>query len=141
MEDELTAFSLTAGARLVAVMTTDAHPRALQAVLEQWRRIRPAEADILLEQLEDSRAALMDARARGIVRREGELGAWWQERLTWLFSTDPRAVGALHLALTRKTTEATSQVDVRAGSIRMAGRARGHARVFQAGRDQHIIEH
>ncbi|MGV9424456.1 hypothetical protein ACWDO7_09250 [Streptomyces sp. NPDC003656] len=140
MADELAAFAQTAGTTLVALMATDAFHRAKQAVIELWHRVRPAETAAVSDQLEATRAALMQARAQGDEEREGELAARWQERLALLFAADPRAIGTLQQAFVEVIPDGAAHDQTRIGSIRITAKARDRARIFQAGRDQHIVD-
>jgi hypothetical protein len=140
MDDELTIFAQTAGTTLVALMATDAYQRYKQVVVELWRRVRPAETTEVSDQVEETHAALMQARTQGDEERERELAAWWQERLAILFAVDPCAIGTLHQALTESAPNGADHDRNRIGSIRITAKARDDARVFQAGRDQHIVD-
>ncbi|GAA1199653.1 hypothetical protein GCM10009654_65250 [Streptomyces hebeiensis] len=140
MDDELTIFTQTAGTTLVALMATDAFQRAKQAVVELWHRVRPADTAAVSDQMEATRAALMQARTQGDTEREEELATWWQDRLAVLFAADPCAIDTLHRALTEVVPDVASHEHTRIGSIRITAKARDRARVFQAGRDQHIVD-
>lgn len=140
MDDELTIFAQTAGTTLVALMATDAFQRAKQAVVELWRRVRPPETAAVGDQMEATRAALMQARTQGDEERERELAAWWQERLATLFAADPCAIGTLHQVLTEVVPDRPDRDRTRIGSVRITAKARDRARDFQAGRDQHIVD-
>ncbi|MEU5774904.1 hypothetical protein ABZ819_16635 [Streptomyces venezuelae] len=140
MDAELTTFAQTAGTALVALIATDAYQRAKQAVVELWRRVRPTETTAVSDQMEETRSALMQAQAQGDEERERELAAWWQERLTMLFAADPSAIGTLHQALANVVADEPDHDRTRIDSIRITAKARDSARVFQAGRDQHIVD-
>jgi hypothetical protein len=140
MDSELTIFAQTAGVTLAALMTTDAFQNSKRAVLELWRRVRPVETAEVDEQLEATRTALMRAQAEGNEEQERELATWWQERLALLFAADPTTIDDLRQALAEASHDEPSRDRTHGGSIRMTANAKGHGRVFQAGRDQHIID-
>ncbi|MFE3719075.1 hypothetical protein [Streptomyces cyaneofuscatus] len=140
MDSEMTIFAQTAGVTLAALMTTDAFQNSKRAVLELWRRVRPMEAAEVDEQMEATRTALMRAQAEGNEDQERELTAWWQERLALLFAADPTTINGLRQALAEASDDEQSRDRTHGGSIQMTANAKGHGRVFQAGRDQHIID-
>lgn len=142
MESELTDFAQTAGATLVTLMATDAFQGAKQAVLELWRKIRPSETASVSDQMEATRTALIQARSQRDAECEKEFAAWWQERLALLFAADRRAIQTLYQALTEITSDEAAHAKAPpASSMQMSAKARDKARIYQAGRDLHIMDH
>ncbi|MFF2076974.1 hypothetical protein ACFVXG_19695 [Kitasatospora sp. NPDC058162] len=140
MEDELALFVQTAGTTLVALMATDAFQRTKDGVLGMWRRVRPGESEAVGEQMDATRAALLHAQTDGNEDRAQELSNWWQERLSLLFDADPSTAETLRKALAHGASHPISQDAPRIGRIQLRARGQGHARIFQAGRDQHIVD-
>jgi hypothetical protein len=117
----------TAAATMVTLLTTDAWIQVKKEIGGLWRRVRPAEADAVVAEIERSRgqaagsaddSAVMDA-----------LKAEWTGRLTGLLAA--RAAAA-ELGRTHSVLEALlPQEPGRDVSIRQTAKARGGSAVVQ----------
>ncbi|WP_431996571.1 hypothetical protein [Streptomyces fungicidicus] len=138
MDPEIAALAGTAGTTVVTLMVTNAWDSARDGMVALWRRFQPARAESIGEELEVGRADLLLARQAGDAESEAELTAEWQGRLRRFLLAQPEAAEELRRVL----DELQPQVPGDAGpeQIRMQARASGSARIYQAGRDQHITE-
>ena len=138
MDPEIAALAGTAGTTVVTLMVTNAWDSARDGMVALWRRFQPARAESIGEELEAGRADLLLARQAGDAESESELTAEWQGRLRRFLLAQPEAAEELRRVL----DELQPQVPGDAGpeQIRMQARASGSARIYQAGRDQHITE-
>ncbi|MET4657242.1 hypothetical protein ACI2LV_07635 [Streptomyces fungicidicus] len=138
MDPEIAALAGTAGTTVVTLMVTNAWDSARDGMVALWRRFQPARAESIGEELEAGRADLLLAREAGDAESESELTAEWQGRLRRFLLAQPEAAEELRRVL----DELQPQVPGDAGpeQIRMQARASGSARIYQAGRDQHITE-
>lgn len=133
--------ALAAGTALVGAMATDAWQSARTGMTTLWRRVRPEQADTVEEELAETRAQVLAARADGESETEQTLAADWQLRLQALLRADPAIAAELrHLLDTRLTPPLTADERTAVGSLVMRAEASGGGRVYQAGRDQHITE-
>ncbi|MFD8913486.1 hypothetical protein [Streptomyces sp. NPDC059575] len=130
----------TAGTTVVALMATDAWQRTREGVVALWRRVRPAQADEVGMALEETREEILAARREGDSTGAGDLERDWRRRLRRLLAADPSVARELEevLAEARAALPESEQPPVYA--VRLEARASGHARIYQAGRDQHIAE-
>lgn len=103
-----------------------------------WRRFQPARAESIGEELEAGRADLLLAREAGDAESEAELTAEWQGRLRRFLLAQPEAAEELRRVLDELQPQAPG--DAGPEQMRMQARASGSARIYQAGRDQHITE-
>ncbi|MER6750588.1 hypothetical protein [Streptomyces fungicidicus] len=138
MDPEIAALAGTAGTTVVTLMVTNAWDSARDGMVALWRRFQPVRAESIGEELEAGRADLLLAREAGDAEPEAELTAEWQGRLRRFLLAQPEAAEELRRVL----DELQPQVPGDAGpeQIRMQARASGSARIYQAGRDQHITE-
>lgn len=136
MDPEIAALAGTAGTTLVTLMAGDAWQRTRQAVVALWRRVLPERADSVDAELEATRSDVLAARAAGDAQSEEELSVEWQGRLRRLLAGQPDVAEDLR----RLLDEISREGPVPAPQIRLRATASGHARVYQAGRDQHINE-
>ncbi|MFC9159339.1 hypothetical protein ACFTZ8_00635 [Streptomyces fungicidicus] len=138
MDPEIAALAGTAGTTVVTLMVTNAWDSARDGMVALWRRFQPARAESIGEELEAGRADLLLAREAGDAESESELTAEWQGRLRRFLLAQPEAAEELRRVL----DELQPQVPGDAGpeQMRMQARASGSARIYQAGRDQHITE-
>ncbi|MEU6771492.1 hypothetical protein [Streptomyces sp. NPDC046759] len=135
MEPEIAALAGTAGTTVVTLMATDAWQRVREGFVALWRRGQAERADVVAAELDATREDLLAASAAGDQHIEGELQAEWQGRIRRFLTTRPEAVEDLRRLLDEfvsspETTPAVTQ----------HATASGHARIYQAGRDQHISE-
>ncbi|MFD5777830.1 hypothetical protein [Streptomyces fungicidicus] len=138
MDPEIAALAGTAGTTVVTLMVTNAWDSARDGMVALWRRFQPVRAESIGEELEAGRADLLLAREAGDAESESELTAEWQGRLRRFLLAQPEAAEELRRVL----NELQPQVPGDAGpeQMRMQARASGSARIYQAGRDQHITE-
>ncbi|SMF86307.1 hypothetical protein [Streptomyces sp. Amel2xC10] len=130
----------TAGTTVVALMATDAWQRTRDGVVALWRRVRPAQADEVGTALEETREEIL------LVLREGDsAGAedleWdWRRRLRRLLAADPSAAQELEEVLAEARASLPEAEQPPVPSVQLTAHASGSARIYQAGRDQHITE-
>lgn len=130
---------LAAGTALVSAMTTDTWPQVRAATTALWRRFRPEQADEIAAELETLHASVLNAREQQDQDAEDALTGMWRLRLQQLLVDEPSAVGELRRLLEEHLAPALPPDERRgAQSIVMKAKARDHARVYVAGRDQHI---
>lgn len=129
----------TAGTAIVGAMATDTWNRTRDGVIALWRRVHPERAESVGAELEAGRGELLAARAHGDELSETELRTEWQGRVRRLLVENPSVASALRELLEEVgAAPAARTADV--GEVRMNARATGNARVYLAGRDQHITE-
>jgi len=128
----------TAAATLVQLLTTDGWERAKSAVGSLWQRVHPDRVAVLEDELTDSRAALLAARGSGDDQAQRDLEGEWRGRLSRLVTADPWVADELPRLLQELRAALAEATVAQGGHIDMRAQASGHARVYQAGRDQHI---
>ncbi|MEU2243537.1 hypothetical protein ABZ572_29470 [Streptomyces sp. NPDC018338] len=133
MDAELAVLAGTAGTTLVTLLTTEAWQRVSDGITSLWRRAEPERAEAISAELEVTRTDLLAAQAGGDVESGSELGAEWQGRIRRLLVTHPEEAAALRAIL-----DDLRPITPDAPSVTQHATASGHARVYQAGRDQHI---
>ncbi|WP_200308434.1 hypothetical protein [Streptomyces adelaidensis] len=135
MDPEVTLLAQSAGTTLIALMATDAWYHARDGVTRLWRRTQPERAETVAAELEASREDGLAAVAAGDEETLEELRLQWQGLVRRLLVAEPAAVEELRALLDQLDPggSATRQITQHAT-------ASGEARVFQAGRDQHIAE-
>ncbi|MDX3242554.1 MULTISPECIES: hypothetical protein [Streptomyces] len=120
-------------------MATDTWNRTRDGMVALWRHVHPERADSVGAELEAGREDLLAARANGDELSEAELRTEWQGRVRRLLVENPSVAATLRELLEEVgAVPAARNADV--GEVRMSARATGNARVYQAGRDQHITE-
>nr|WP_156699457.1 hypothetical protein [Streptomyces sp. Z38] len=119
-------------------MVTNAWESARDGMVALWRRFQPARAESIGEELEAGRADLLLARQAGDADSEAELTVEWQGRLRRFLLARPEAAEELRRVLDELTPQLPGETA--AERIRMEARASGSARIYQAGRDQHITD-
>ncbi|MEW2324004.1 hypothetical protein AB0926_23355 [Streptomyces griseoincarnatus] len=138
MDPEIAALAGTAGTTVVTLMVTNAWVSARDGMVALWRRFQPARAESIGEELEAGRADLLLARQAGDADSEAELTVEWQGRLRRFLLARPEAAEELRRVLDELTPQLPGETA--AERIRMEARASGSARIYQAGRDQHITD-
>lgn len=136
MDSEITSFATDAGATLVTLMATDAWERTREGVLRLWRRVQPDRAETVAATLELDREDLVAANLAGDEETVNELRAQWEGRMRRLLVSQPAAAGELR----RLLEELAPSHGAPAAPPTQRATASGHARIYQAGRDQHITE-
>lgn len=131
----------TAGNALIIAMTTDAWQQVRSAIVSLWRRARPEDADTIEAALGEIRGEILAARRLGNTAIERDLVTEWQHRLLQLIQGDQDIAEVLQSVLDEVLIPAFGPAGrQRAGSMVMTATASGQGRVYQAGRDQGIVE-
>ncbi|MEU7582004.1 hypothetical protein AB0B50_30950 [Streptomyces sp. NPDC041068] len=130
----------TAGATVVALMATDAWQRTREGVVALWRRVRPVQADEVGAALEETREEILVLRCEGDSAGAEDLERDWRRRLRRLLEADPSVAEDLEEVLAQARASLPEDERPPVPTVHMQVQASGHARVYQAGRDQHIVE-
>jgi hypothetical protein len=138
MGPEMADLARTAGTTMVALMATQTWESAREGVVALWRRFQPARAEAVAGELEATREDLLLARESGDTDTEAELTAEWQARVRRLLLARPEVAEELRRILTELHPERPAPAP--SVKVRLQAEASGTARVYQAGRDQHITE-
>ncbi|MFC4035949.1 hypothetical protein ACFO3J_31465 [Streptomyces polygonati] len=136
MDPEVVSLTQGAGATLVALMATDAWQATREGISRLWRRVQPGRADILVAELEADREEVLAARTADDQETLSELRAQWQGRFRRLLAAHPDLAVELRELFDELAPLGGEAVPV----ITQRATASGQARVYQAGRDQHITE-
>ena len=134
MDAEVALLAQSAGTTLVALMATDAWHRARDGITQLWRRTQPERAETVAAELEAGREDVLAAAADDQQTFE-ELRLQWQGAVRRLLVARPAAVAELRALLDQLDPDGSV-----ARQITQHATASGQARVYQAGRDQHIAE-
>ncbi|WBO62699.1 hypothetical protein [Streptomyces camelliae] len=130
----------TAGTTVVALMATDAWQRTREGVVALWRRVRPVQADEIGTALEETREEILVARREGDTAGAEDLERDWRRRLRRLLAADPSVAQELEEVLAQARASLPEDRRPLVPTVQLHAHASGHARVYQAGRDQHIGE-
>jgi hypothetical protein len=125
----------TAGTTLVTLLTTEAWQRARDGMASLWRRAEPERAEAVSTELEVTRSDLLAAQADGDLDSQNELGAEWRGRIRRLLVMHPEEAEALRTLIAELQPLAPTTP-----SVTQHATASGHARVYQAGRDQNFSQ-
>ncbi|WP_055524057.1 hypothetical protein [Streptomyces graminilatus] len=136
MEPEAVLLAQSAGITLVTLMTTDAWHRTREGIAQLWRRTQPDRAEAVLAELEVTREDAVAAGETGDQETIGELRLEWQGRLRRLLAAHPDAAVELRGLLDELEPRGSAGLSINA--ITQRADASGRARIYQAGRDQHI---
>jgi hypothetical protein len=136
VEPDFTPFAHGAGTTLVALMTTEAWQHLRERFTQLWHRFQPHRAGTLAVELAADQEEAMAAARAGDEATLDELRAQWRGRLRRLLVAEPSAYPALRSLL----DEFAPPDAPGAPHIVQHASATGHARVYQAGRDQHSTE-
>ncbi|WP_327236350.1 hypothetical protein [Streptomyces sp. NBC_01317] len=136
MDPEITSLAQAGGAALVALMASDAWQATREGVVGLWRRAQPHRADAVAAELDAGQAEAVAATGADGEEVLSELRAEWQGRLRRLLVARPDAAAELR----RLLDEIAPQASADPPAVTQHATASGQARVYQAGRDQHIIE-
>jgi hypothetical protein len=117
-------------------MATDAWQAAREGFVQLWRRVQPLRAEAVAAELDAGQAEVRAAIEVDDQEVLSEVRAEWQGRLRRLLVARPEAAAELRRLLDEIAPPA-SAVDP---AVTQRATASGHARVYQAGRDQHITE-
>ena len=135
MDAEVALLAQSAGTTLVALMATDAWHRARDGITQLWRRTQPERAETVAAELEAGREDVLAAAAADDQQTLEELRLQWQGAVRRLLEARPAAVAELRALLDQLDPDGSV-----ARQITQHATASGQARVYQAGRDQHIAE-
>ncbi|MER6166702.1 hypothetical protein [Streptomyces violaceorubidus] len=138
MDPEIAALAGTAGTTVVTLMVTNAWESARDGLVALWRRVQPARAETVGEELEAGREELLLARQAGDDEAEAGLAAEWQGRVRRLLLARPEVADELRTLLDELASALPEEPQER--HIHLRAHATGSARIYQAGRDQHITE-
>ena len=135
MDAEVALLAQSAGTTLVALMATDAWHHVRDGITQLWRRTQPERADTVAAELEAGREDALAAAAAGDQETLDELRLQWQGTVRRLLVARPAAVQELRAPLDQVDPHGSA-----APRITQHATASRQARVYQAGRDQHITE-
>ncbi|HCA86155.1 MAG TPA: hypothetical protein DEQ61_12020 [Streptomyces sp.] len=135
MDAEVALLAQSAGTTLVALMATDAWHRVRDGITQLWRRTQPERAETVAAELEAGREDVLAAAAADDQETLDELRLQWQGMVRRLLVARPAAVEELRALLDQLDPDGSA-----ARQITQHATASGQARVYQAGRDQHIAE-
>ncbi|MFJ9132595.1 hypothetical protein ACIRRT_05945 [Streptomyces sp. NPDC102256] len=135
MDSEVAALAQSAGTTLVTLMATDAWDRVRDGITHLWRRAQPERAETVVGELEAGREDVLVAVAADDQETLDELRLQWQGLVRRLLVARPAAVKELRALLDQLDPGGSA-----ARQITQHATASGQARVYQAGRDQHIAE-
>ncbi|GAA1217723.1 hypothetical protein GCM10009665_04520 [Kitasatospora nipponensis] len=135
MDPEMAALASTAGTTLVTLLATDAWQRTRDGFASLWRRVQPERAEAVVAELDATRSDLLAAEAGGDADSRAELSAEWQGRVRRLLVAHPEEREALRTLI----DELAPHPPV-VPSVTQHATASGHARVYQAGRDQNFSQ-
>ncbi|MGW0208218.1 hypothetical protein ACWDZ8_21225 [Streptomyces sp. NPDC003233] len=133
MEPEIAALATSAGTTVVTLMATDAWQRTRDGIVSLWRRAHPERAESIAAELDSTREDLLAARTSGDDGVESELQTEWQGRVRRLLASRPEAARELRALL-----DEIEPRHVTEPAVAQHATASGRARIYQAGRDQHI---
>ncbi|WP_151770078.1 hypothetical protein [Streptomyces abyssomicinicus] len=131
MDPEMAVLAGTAGTTLVALLTTEVWERARDGIAALWRRADPGRAEAISDELDVTRTELLTAREGGDTESPGELSTEWQGRIRRLLAAHPEQAEELRTLLDELRPHAPA-----GPTVTQHATASGHARVYQAGRDQ-----
>ncbi|MFE0583373.1 hypothetical protein [Streptomyces sp. NPDC058874] len=135
MEPEIVALASSAGTTIVTLMATDAWERVREGITSLWRREHAERAESVAVELDVTREDLLVASETGDSNVHGELQAEWQGRIRRLLAIRPEVAGELRRLLDELAAQPGG-----APAVTQHATASGHSRIYQAGRDQHIID-
>ncbi|MFF4266150.1 hypothetical protein ACFY7Y_14260 [Streptomyces virginiae] len=116
-------------------MTTDAWERTREGIAQLWRRMQPHRAEAVTAELEATRADALTAGEADDQETLDELHREWQGRLRRLLAVHPGAAVEL-----RNLLEDLGSAAPPTPAVTQHASASGHARIYQAGRDQYNAE-
>ncbi|MCX4673426.1 hypothetical protein OG453_43485 [Streptomyces sp. NBC_01381] len=133
---------LAAATALVGAMATDAWLHAKTAAVTWWRSVRPEQEAEVHHELEEAHSLLLTTRERGNEDVEQALVGAWCVRLHQLLSDSPEVMTGLRELLDdHLRPAAASHERPETAPVTVQAEARDSARIYVAGRDQHITGH
>lgn len=147
VDAELLALASTAGTTVVTALTTDMWERARTSIGGLWQRAYPdragnldAELVEMREQLLSSQEASRDGDDTSVGQQlEEDLTVEWRGRFRRLLIAHPDLASALRQVLDEDLSPALPSTAPHTTTVFHAAPT-GHARVYQAGGNQHINE-
>lgn len=136
MDPELIALAGAAASIVIRSMATDLWSQTKQALSGVFGA-DPSGGPEIEDDLDRSSAELKEARRQGDDLAEAELTAQWTGRFRRLLAADPAAGQALRSILDELAEKVPKGPDAKV-NVHLEAEARGEARIYQAGRDQHI---
>ncbi|MFH9392728.1 hypothetical protein [Streptomyces sp. NPDC017556] len=131
--------TLAAGSALVAAMATDSWQHCRDAVADWWRQHHANRTDDLNADLDRLRTQVLTIDQEGNQSGEDALTVAWGERFQRLLDSAPHMESEIRELIDRTLTPAASYANDRGTPAAvMKADARDNARIFMAGRDQHI---
>lgn len=140
MDPQVLVAAQTASATMIALLATDVWERTRDGVVGVWRRFRPEQAESVSASLDDAHTSLLAARERGDEDCELDLTVQWSAPLARLLAHAADAARELDAVLADARSRLSEAQAATVPTINMSATASGNARVYQAGRDQHITE-
>jgi hypothetical protein len=129
---------LAVGTALIGAMATDGWTQAREKLVELWRRVRPAQAAGIDEELADLRAQVISARNAGDTATEQALTGSWQVRLQGMLRENPALANELQRLLDDTLTPIRkAHADTYRAATVIITEVGGNAQAFVA-REQHF---
>lgn len=135
MDPEITSLAQGAGATLVTLMATDTWQALRAGITRLWSGSRPDRVDVVAAELAADREDVLAAEARGDNETLADVRTQWQARFRRLLAEHPEAAAEL-----RRLLDELDPQGAAGATTALRATASGHARIYQAGRDQHITE-
>ncbi|MFJ6723924.1 hypothetical protein ACIQPQ_03325 [Streptomyces sp. NPDC091281] len=135
MDPEVAALAQSAGTALVTLMAADAWQRTRDGFAQLWRRRQPERADIVAAELDTGREDVLAAVAAHDQETLDELRLQWQGFVRRLIAAGPAAAQDLRGLLDELDPDGSAS-----RGVTQHATGSGRARIYQAGRDQHITE-
>jgi hypothetical protein len=135
VDPETASLVQSAGATLVTLMATDAWHHTRDGITRLWHRMQPHRAETVAAELEATREEALAASEADNQETLSELCLEWQGRLRRLLVAEPGAAEEL-----RRLLDQLEPMGMTGPTITQHASASDHARIYQAGRDQHIAE-
>lgn len=128
-----------AATTLVSSMATDAWQQVRATAVALWRRALPESSTAVDTELAQVREEVVAARDGDDRQAEADLAQEWGLRLARLLRQAPELAGELRRLMDDEWLPLLAAEDGEpTAGIRMNATASGQARIYQAGRDQHI---
>jgi hypothetical protein len=137
VDPAVTSLAQSAGTTLVTLMAADAWQRTRDGFAQLWRRMQPERAEAVVAELEAGREDVLAAVTAQDQQTLNELRLQWQGFVRRLIVARPDAVAELRRLLDELDPGGSAARHI---EITQHATASGQARVYQAGRDQHIAE-
>ncbi|PAZ14140.1 hypothetical protein CLM62_22235 [Streptomyces sp. SA15] len=133
MDAELMALASTAGTAVVTALTTNVWERTRTAVGSLWRRACPDRAETVEAELLETRELLEAPGADDLAEAVADD---WRGKFLRLLAARPDVAEEVR----RMLDEVLAPTQTQPAAVVFNASPTGNARVYQAGRDQHITE-